>query len=96
MGPSIKKIRPSCFGITRAQSIRSKGSKREMVALVMIAILALLGFLCVSHAIPGIAQPPPNPRLRPRRDRARRPQKGTRVSGPTPERARVKLLVQKS
>jgi hypothetical protein len=42
-----------------------------MVAFLLMGILALLGFLCVSHDIPGIAQSPPS--RRPRPDKAVRP-----------------------
>jgi hypothetical protein len=67
-----------------------------MVALVMIGVLALLGFLCVSHAIPGIAHPRPRAVVRSRRERARRPSEGSGLCVPKQERGRVKLLVQKS
>lgn len=44
-----------------------------MVALLMLGILALLGFLCISHTIPGIARPESTPVRRRRRAAAQRP-----------------------
>jgi len=44
-----------------------------MVAFLMMGILALLGFLCISPAIPGIARSESTPTRRKRRATAQRP-----------------------
>jgi len=47
-----------------------------MITFVMIGIMALLGFLCVSHSIPGIVEPRNTPRTT--RHRARTMQRARR------------------
>jgi hypothetical protein len=61
-----------------------------MVALLMMGILALLGFLSVSHEIPGIVPSPPHAGPR------RRPGRSPGPSAPTESSAGAKLLVEKS
>jgi hypothetical protein len=69
-----------------------------MVALLMIGILALLLFLCISHTIPGIVQSRQTVAPRNRRRPAERP----RAWGSSSLRARrenkagIQFLVEKS
>jgi hypothetical protein len=42
------------FGLGRATRPREENPKKLMVAYLMLSIIALLAFLCISHAIPGV------------------------------------------
>lgn len=67
-----------------------------MVAL-LIGILALLLFLCISHTIPGIVQPQQTIALR-KRHRAQRPRNwgSPRLVARRENKAGIRFLVEKS
>ena len=67
-----------------------------MVAFLMMGVLALLGFLCISHTIPGIVQSHPVPTPRKRRDAAQRLGSWGSSAARPQHKAGVELLVGKS